>query len=781
MNGYGYMIWTDKREKYIGQWLNDKQHGIGTQIWYEPRSDQKLMYHRYVGEWKDGKRDGYGVFYFSNGCRFEGTYVNNLKEGFGIYTYQDGQQYIGLFENDQMINESNPITDEMIMKYFMKESNKKNVSAKVKSPSKAKDNGVTQNKKLGVRNSSNDINITAAVNNNKQSRKNMKGELEIINENVNEGNTNTNTNTNTNSNNVNSVNNNDKKQDKKTIDSNITNSNNITSNTNTKQTKANAKNKKIKNLVKFEPYIDLTELNSISPEITQHKSEIEKIFLRNLTEARRWYLYSTKIEISETEEQKEKRELAYATPPHTIYSNALTNCMCLKDLWRFFRDIGLCSTEFTFASFNRLFYKNPNNTHAMFYVPEEIEGYDVYAYLHKRIDISKNTFAHRYKIYIDYYTNVIQEHQTQPKLALEYITQYNTVITPTTQQQQQDTEREIIGLIDTNVIEEHATPLPNSDDIHNKDKVILLRHFYSALLTAAYLKYIYNDTMQFDEKVKNLFALCNSSKPQYKRGRGNKSTHSRLETSFINKENQQLNEQIKRRNSEYILIDEFTRHNEIKLRPVFYHLYLRSHKGTKHNVNDLTVKYAFFYAKVIKQSELLQQLYESKKSFIEVINHFHKDKQYQSSLSSGELVIESNKELNAYINALMDMEFIFYEFVEMVFFICRKYVLRKHLKDEQESYLDLINHLWMIVKIDWINKEECERGKYGYVYPKLFAHNKIERLEEEQKMKEEIERLKQLEVERFVKERNQLKDEDVNCIVVEKKEEDDYSDESEFQ
>jgi transcription elongation factor GreA len=248
--------------------------------------------------------------------------------------------------------------------------------------------------------------------------------------------------------------------------------------------------------------------------------------------------------------------------------------------------------------------------------------------------------------------------------------------------------------------------------------------------------------MQFDEKVKNLFALCNSSKPQYKRGRGNKSTHSRLETSFINKENQQLNEQIKRRNSEYILIDEFTRHNEIKLRPVFYHLYLRSHKGIKHNVNDLTVKYAFFYAKVIKQSELLQQLYESKKSFIEVINHFHKDKQYQSSLSSGELVVDNNnnsKELNAYINELMDMEFIFYEFVEMVFFICRKYVLRKHLKDEQESYLDLINHLWMIVKIDWINKEECERGKYGYVYPKLYAHNKIERLEEEQKMKEEIE------------------------------------------
>ena len=158
------MIWTDKREKYIGQWLNDKQHGIGTQIWYEPRSDQKLMYHRYVGEWKDGKRDGYGVFYFSNGCRFEGTYVNNLKEGFGIYTYQDGQQYVGLFENDQMINESNPITDEMIMKYFMKESNKKNVSTKAKSPSKAKDNGVAHNKKLNMRNSSNDI--TSAVNNN---------------------------------------------------------------------------------------------------------------------------------------------------------------------------------------------------------------------------------------------------------------------------------------------------------------------------------------------------------------------------------------------------------------------------------------------------------------------------------------------------------------------------------------------------------------------------------------------------------------------------------------
>ena len=126
INGFGFMIWNNLHEKYTGQWLNDKQEGIGIQTWYDGKGDQKFLYNRYVGEWKEGKRHGYGVFFYANGNKYEGTWFNNLKQGFGVLTYQDGKQYIGLFDNDQMVNEEN-ITIEMINKIMSKEKETKGI------------------------------------------------------------------------------------------------------------------------------------------------------------------------------------------------------------------------------------------------------------------------------------------------------------------------------------------------------------------------------------------------------------------------------------------------------------------------------------------------------------------------------------------------------------------------------------------------------------------------------------------------------------------------------
>ena len=58
------MIWNTIHEIYTGQWVNDKQEGIGIHTWYQPRGEQRYLYNRYVGEWKEGKRDGYGVFFY---------------------------------------------------------------------------------------------------------------------------------------------------------------------------------------------------------------------------------------------------------------------------------------------------------------------------------------------------------------------------------------------------------------------------------------------------------------------------------------------------------------------------------------------------------------------------------------------------------------------------------------------------------------------------------------------------------------------------------------------
>jgi hypothetical protein len=104
INGNGYLVWYDSLEKYIGQWTDSLQNGIGIHLWYEDKGAMKYLRNRYVGEWRNGFRHGYGVFYYSNGCKYEGTWDQNYKHGFGVYTFYDGSQYVGRFHNDRMID-----------------------------------------------------------------------------------------------------------------------------------------------------------------------------------------------------------------------------------------------------------------------------------------------------------------------------------------------------------------------------------------------------------------------------------------------------------------------------------------------------------------------------------------------------------------------------------------------------------------------------------------------------------------------------------------------------
>lgn len=96
------MIWHDTSEKYIGQWLENYQNGIGIHIWYEAKGEQKYLRNRYVGEWKNGFRNGYGVFFYANGGKYEGMWEQNYKNGLGVFTFHDGSQFSGKFTMDRM-------------------------------------------------------------------------------------------------------------------------------------------------------------------------------------------------------------------------------------------------------------------------------------------------------------------------------------------------------------------------------------------------------------------------------------------------------------------------------------------------------------------------------------------------------------------------------------------------------------------------------------------------------------------------------------------------------
>jgi hypothetical protein len=66
----------------------DCVNGIGTYVY--PSGN------KYSGKFKNTTRDGYGVGYFANGDRFEGTWVNNTFST-GVYYYNNGYKFKGKY------------------------------------------------------------------------------------------------------------------------------------------------------------------------------------------------------------------------------------------------------------------------------------------------------------------------------------------------------------------------------------------------------------------------------------------------------------------------------------------------------------------------------------------------------------------------------------------------------------------------------------------------------------------------------------------------------------
>lgn len=756
INGNGYMIWNTTHEKYTGHWLNDLQDGFGIQTWYESKGDQKFLNNRYVGEWKEGKKQGYGVFFYSNGCSYEGGWYNNLKEGVGEFTYQDGRKFKGMFVKDQMIDNEHPVTLEII-EHFVHSKESKNDKSKL--PSRSPSPNSKREKKVPKSTGELHIFHKGSI---KRGLSNVKP-LEIIAEHESE--------------NVKHP-------------TNITNLTNVTNGTNkgvstkdvVKKKKEEPKkvDPKKKSLNRFEPYLELTDLASVNPEIKTSMNEIYNIYLRNMTEMRRWYLSSIQTEPEPlTDEEKKKREEDMLKPPVCVNSNKVYRCMEIKNLWRFFRDVGIFERQFSISEFNRVFFQNTGNQLELFFVPEELEGQDIYNYLIYVVTDSKINFSNKNKPFVDYF---IEQEQYLSNPSLHYMSEIiqnqKREIPQDTQEKIENTEEKIVDDL-MSTFNAHSPQerykLKNTlhFDIHDKKQAILARHFYQALSRAAFLKYFY-EPIPFSQKVQNIFNLINSVKIQFKRGnRNSKSSLSRLENSFLQKETMILQEQAKLRNSEYKYIDDFAEEHETKLKTLFFNLYLQFRKGKKLNYNDMSVTYRFFYTKVIKKSNILKKLYPKKSDFIEVINHFDKNKPFYKK----EEFEKGTEEIFKYVNYLLDIQFIFYEFCEMMLFICRKYILRNHLKEDEKNYLTVINHVWSMVKFDPIQKTEKLRGKLCYCYPKTEKHTKKEEMLEEQRVSAEKKKIKQMEKERYTRERQAMKLEDIDVVLKEEEEEsedDDY-------
>ena len=118
--GYGKFI-RKNQSYYIGQWLNDFEHGKGT-IFSEIHSDKDYILYEgdfsngklngngrsiyengnyYVGQFSNNLRHGKGtIFYQNNSIKYEGDFIKDLAEGNGKYIWEDGDYYIGQFFNN---------------------------------------------------------------------------------------------------------------------------------------------------------------------------------------------------------------------------------------------------------------------------------------------------------------------------------------------------------------------------------------------------------------------------------------------------------------------------------------------------------------------------------------------------------------------------------------------------------------------------------------------------------------------------------------------------------
>ena len=103
------LIFANK-DKYIGDFSNDKRHGQG-----------KYISHRggyYEGNWVNDIKEGKGICKYRNGDKYEGDFKNDIKHGVGIYEWALGDRYEGNFTEGKIQGSG---------KYIWKERIKDNV------------------------------------------------------------------------------------------------------------------------------------------------------------------------------------------------------------------------------------------------------------------------------------------------------------------------------------------------------------------------------------------------------------------------------------------------------------------------------------------------------------------------------------------------------------------------------------------------------------------------------------------------------------------------------
>jgi hypothetical protein len=641
----------------------------------------------------------------------------NYKNGFGVFTNSDGSQYIGLFKNDRMIdyNPQGIVTNTNLAAVTGK---KGTVRAITTDENKAK-------------NSSSSIapvtNKLSSTNNVSDQPNKFKGNLDVIPEEEqllsNKATV--------------------KESEKGNQSSQANLTNDISNAVVQTQIGKNVVSNRVAKESEFNPYrvlLDITDLIECEPEIEASLKEIENIMLRTNSEIKQWYkMYVNRENVRDIREGDEQprgsrihasaiadevRKATATSQPILIsedYTNDLGFAMEIKEFWRFLRDCNITGADFTLAQFNRLFYKGPKNYVEMFMVPEELDTKYLYEYIYKMIQKSKDEFSFKFRDKLN------NNHIEQPIVDAIY----------------------------------KVDDIDITFDIHNKRQVILLRQFSEAIIRIAYLKYLNYDS-PLHIKVRMMIDNCIRTNPIFKRlKRKDKSqlyTESSMNSSVV------LDIKVKNVDSG---MDLFISSYENELKSIFKELYIKSTFTPKKY--DQTITFRFLYDNLIKKCPPFHSFLEKHK-YVELINVYHKEKMIISDEN------KNSKEAVTYIENLLEIEMIFYEFCEIIFFISKKFFQNNNFSEKkQQNYFEIFKIIDdQVKKLEFIYED---KDKYVYHYPTLKNHLAYEIILENKRLKEIEERKKAEEVKRYQTERKFLQLEDNNIVPLDDENEEDEEDE----
>ena len=817
-NGFGMNIWyepkgemKEMRNRYVGEWEDGIKQGYGIFFY----SNGAI----YEGEWKNNMKHGFGVMVSEDGKKYIGRFeedrildrdnqlnldevkklmkqyeldkINNLKNN------EENKEKVNNINNIYQIiqNKKNPSQDLNQSNISNKKKDQKKLAPTPSNKNNSKGNTLVNSKEISRIGTIKEKSAIAEEDNNNLRNSSLRAINNVSSPSVDK---------NINSN-VNSVNRENKKEN--------TNNNNNASPTNNNSNHITPMNKtnsslfnpnKLPNLESFQkqknilgailnskapifiPYFDLSDLIQEDPSISNDLEEISKVILRNLSILKLIYRYLNRLanskainedtnssklisrndhskhmdqtnsdnnlSVNRSHSRKKSSILNKSTnkklkqmmnPPifniipnklktieDSIRSDELSFCISMLDVWDFLRDRGILNEKASICQFDRIFALGNNTITENFLLPEDLnEPVEIYKYIYKKIGESKNNFVYKYKNYFEYY----YRDSKIPKSIREKIKKNYNI-----ENKEKNNNDNISDKKEEFILEK----------IHDKRRVILPRIFQECLIRAAMLIFSWDLVkVLVPGQYSSFYIVFNTTKSGILE-------NTIVSDNLTSKATVEVKDPVEPTNPGLIIDVEVS----------------------KAKIGDKTILYSEFYYKIVLykfedgKENLIRKLVPSKFSFVDLITNYFKDK---TNLNSEENRKDCTK-LYDYFHSLLNREMIEFEFNELIFLICRKYINIRCLRGTFNEYKEVITEIENIV-----NKlEKPKNTRKKYFYPTLQSHITKQRLIDEEKRRIEEEMRRKKERQRYLRERELMdKEEKVNAFNDKIEEEEDESEE----